>query len=98
MSGSWLRDARANLRDCDLDRDRDGKASWFEVTDESNSRRPQSALEGFTSASSPLLSCSSEASSISDSSCKGEGEGEGQDMAIEAVIARFYAMHGASEV
>jgi ABC-2 type transport system ATP-binding protein len=28
----------------------------------------------------------------------GDGEGEGQDMAIEAVIARFYAMHGASEV
>jgi ABC-2 type transport system ATP-binding protein len=26
------------------------------------------------------------------------GEGEAEDLAIEAVIARFYAMHGASEV
>ena len=33
-----------------------------------------------------------------DGTGEGEGEGEGQDMAIEAVIARFYAMHGASEV
>jgi len=27
----------------------------------------------------------------------GDGEGNGEDMAIEAVIARFYAMHGAAE-
>ena len=75
-SGVWLRDARANLRDCDVTRDRDGNAGCFDVTDESDSRRPKSTLKGFTSAPSPLLCCSTAASLISDSSCKGEGEGE----------------------